>query len=524
MVRKLVRWIATAGALVAALAGGLATRKFWGPPIGKQLANVTNWLDPTGEAKHDHEHGDDHGHSGHPRNHDGEESEGNRIELSEQAQQNIGLATIDVQPGTFWRTITVPGIVIEKPGHSDVEVTAPLTGVVTQVYPLRGETIEPGDPIFRLRLTHEEIVQAQAELLKTTEELEVVTREIRRLEKITEGVVPGRTKMEREYEKQKLEAVQHAQMQALILHGLSEQQVDTILKDRKLLKEIVIYAPGPREGDDRTADEDETAAKRAAVRRRTGGVMLTAKEEVSKELDTDHEPAALSIPTHRHSDLAPPRPRRFFELESLSIEQGQHVAVGKPLCRLGDHTSLYIEGQAFEREAGLLTKSVSQKWPLAAMFESGTEKPETVGDLQIVYLANAIHKESRAFPFYVDLPNEVARDARTAEGHRFVSWKYKPGQRVQLLVPVEQWPNRLVVPSEAVVQDGAETYVFQRNGDLFDRRTVHVECQDQRSAVLANDGSVFPGEHIVVRGAYQLHLAIKNKSGGGIDPHAGHNH
>jgi hypothetical protein len=74
------------------------------------------------------------------------------------------------------------------------------------------------------------------------------------------------------------------------------------------------------------------------------------------------------------------------------------------------------------------------------------------------------------------------------------------------------------------VQEGAETFVFQRNGDLIERRTVHVEYQDQRSAVLANDGSVFPGEHIVVTGAYQLHLAIKNKTSGGVDAHAGHTH
>lgn len=206
------------------------------------------------------------------------------------------------------------------------------------------------------------------------------------------------------------------------------------------------------------------------------------------------------------------------------IEQGQHVQVGKPLCRLGDHESLYIEGRAFERDAQLLTNAVAQGWPVAAAFESGGKKPQILPDLHIVYLANAVDKESRAFPFYVELPNEVVRDARTTEGHRFLSWKYKPGQRVQLLVPVEQWPNRLVVPAEAVVQDGAETYVFQRNGDLFERRTVHVEYQDQRSAVLANDGSVFAGESIVVTGAYQLHLAIKNKSGPAIDPHAGHNH
>jgi len=519
MARRLMRWIATSGLLVAALLGGLVTRQFWGPPTATQLAKLTGWLDPSGDID-----GHGHNHGGDSHEHEGEDAQANRIELSEQAQQNIGLKTIDLQPGTFSRTITVPGIVIEKPGHSDVQVTAPLTGVVTQVYPLRGETLEPGDPIFRLRLTHEEIVQAQAELLRTTEELDVVTREIKRLEKITEGVVPGRTKMEREYEKQKQEAVQRAQKQALVLHGLTEQQVDSILKDRRLLKEVLIYAPGPGEGGERMAEEDETAAKRAAARRRAGVVVLSANEEALKETDPGREPAAFSVPAPRHSDLAPPRRTRFFELEILSIEQGQHVEVGKPLCRLGDHTSLYIEGRAFEREAGLLTKSVAQGWPVAAAFESGSAKPEIVSDLQIVYLANAVDKDSRAFPFYVELPNEVARDARTAEGHRFLSWKYKPGQRVQLLVPVEQWPNRLVVPAEAVVQNGAETYVFQRNGDLFDRRTVHVEYQDQRWAVLANDGSVFAGEHIVVTGAYQLHLAIKNRAGPSIDPHAGHNH
>jgi len=226
----------------------------------------------------------------------------------------------------------------------------------------------------------------------------------------------------------------------------------------------------------------------------------------------------------RHSDLVPPRARKFLEMETLLVDQGQHVQVGKPLCKLGDHTSLYIEGRAFEREAQLITNALTNGWNVAAMFESGTSKPEILRGLTIVYVSNAVDRDSRAFHFYVELPNEVVRDSRTSEGHRFITWKYKPGQRVQLLVPVEEWPNRLVVPAQAVVQEGAETFVFQRNGDLFERRTVHVEYQDQRSAVLANDGSVFAGEAIVITGAFQLHLAIKNKAGGGIDPHAGHQH
>ncbi len=53
---------------------------------------------------------------------------------------------------------------------------------------------------------------------------------------------------------------------------------------------------------------------------------------------------------------------------------------------------------------------------------------------------------------------------------------------------------------------------------------VHIEHRDRSSAVVANDGAVFPGDVVAAKGAYQLHLALKNKSGGGIDPHAGHNH
>jgi membrane fusion protein, heavy metal efflux system len=74
------------------------------------------------------------------------------------------------------------------------------------------------------------------------------------------------------------------------------------------------------------------------------------------------------------------------------------------------------------------------------------------------------------------------------------------------------------------VEDGAEMYVFRQNGDHFDRTPVHVVYRDHRGLVVANDGSLFPGDVIAAQGAYQMHLALKNKSGGGIDPHAGHSH
>jgi hypothetical protein len=42
--------------------------------------------------------------------------------------------------------------------------------------------------------------------------------------------------------------------------------------------------------------------------------------------------------------------------------------------------------------------------------------------------------------------------------------------------------------------------------------------------VIESDGTLFPGDVVAVSGAYQMQLALKNKAGGGVDPHAGHNH
>jgi hypothetical protein len=109
-------------------------------------------------------------------------------------------------------------------------------------------------------------------------------------------------------------------------------------------------------------------------------------------------------------------------------------------------------------------------------------------------------------------------------GHRFVDWRFRPGQRMQIAVPVERWLKRIVLPADAVADDGAEVYAFVPNGKQLVRRAVHVEYRDARNVVIANDGALFPGDEVVVAGARQLHLALKNQSGAGVDPHAGHHH
>jgi membrane fusion protein, heavy metal efflux system len=446
-------------------------------------ANEAPGAHSEGEAGHDHagekpgthageEDGDDHaGESAAAKAPDHKHVEAEAVKLSQAAQQNVGMRLDKIALRSFERTVTVPAMVVERPGRSTVQIAAPLTGVVTRIRPLQGETVTPGQPLFDLRLTHEEVVEGQAQYLRTTEELEVVQREIARLEKVSaDGVIAGKALLERQYELQKLQGVFRAQRQGLLLHGLSSAQVDEIVAKRALVSEMTVSVP-VKSGEPSKADGP-----------------------------------------------------RLLQVEELKVTEGQNVKAGDPLCVLADHALLYVQGKAFEQDAALLNKAAKNDWRVKAVVEAHGQERETVGDLQIVYMGNKVEPESRAFLFYVELPNQVVRNHQRPDGHRFSSWQFKPGQRVDLLVPVEKWADRIVLPVNALVQDGPESYVFEKNDGHFDRRSVRVEYRDQFSAVIANDGTLTPGKAVIVSGAYQVHLAMKNKAGGAPDPHAGHAH
>jgi len=96
---------------------------------------------------------------------------------------------------------------------------------------------------------------------------------------------------------------------------------------------------------------------------------------------------------------------------------------------------------------------------------------------------------------------------------------------MEVKIPLgEPWTNQIVLPPEAVVNEGAEAFVFeQMDLEHFDRVAVHVIYQDKDAVIIENDGGLI-GSTLAMSGAYQMHLAIKNKMGGGVDPHAGHTH
>lgn len=481
------KWYVLAAAIVVGVAGwGL--RDVWLPSVGRwALSQIEQPGGADGKVEEDAHAGHDHGGHAH--------DESTSLELSDQARRNIGLSVGEIKLQTYERTLNVPAMVVERPGRTRIQVATPMTGVVTQVQVIKGEAVRPGSLMFKIRLTHEDLVQAQTTFLQKLGELDVENSEIERLEKITSGVVAGKVLLERRYAKQKLEALLSAQREALLLHGLSENQVNQIETNRKLLRELQIYAP--------SSDTD------AEELRLSGPPLQQVSASIANE-DTTNSPTTTTHPP--------------YVIHDLNVYQGQSVRSGETLCVLADFSHLYIEGRAFEHDSNDLHAAARNKWSVIAVREDNEEQAEMISGLQIEYVANEVAPTSRALHFYVGLPNTIERNEETGDGHRFIEWKFKPGQRLQLQVSTEQWPDKIVLPVDAIAQEGAESYVFMENGDHFDRMPVHVEYQDQFSVVIANDGSVFPGDSVALSGAHQMQVALKNKAGSGVDPHAGHNH
>src|SRR5262245_34921953 len=175
-----IRWVMLS---ILAVVGVVAatTYSYWSPLLG----GLDNVVAHGGAASvenadgHSHAETDSHAHNN-----------PSEIELSPQAQQNIGLKVGPIALAPYERAVTIPGMIIERPGRTSVAVAAPLTGVVTEIAAVEGEAVVAGQELFKIRLTHEEIVQAQGEFLKTLAELDVNNREMKRLESVAaEGAI-----------------------------------------------------------------------------------------------------------------------------------------------------------------------------------------------------------------------------------------------------------------------------------------------------------------------------------------------
>lgn len=145
-----------------------------------------------------------------------------------------------------------------------------------------------------------------------------------------------------------------------------------------------------------------------------------------------------------------------YEIQDLMVELGQQVQAGQLLCVLANHHSLYIVGHAFKQEAPFLEQAAQQNWPIKVEFAEDDLKywPADDQQFEIHHLANTVDASSRTLDFFIPLTNQSR--AYQKEGKTFVVWRFRPGQRVRLYVPVEEFQNVMVLSSSAIVREGPD--------------------------------------------------------------------
>ena len=375
-----------------------------------------------------------------------------KIIVSDKALENLGLAdearkAKPLKAGTFWKTITVPGMVVDRPGFSDRGIVSPLTGVVSAIHHVAGDTVRAGEVLFTLKLLSESLHVTQTDLFKATEDIKLAQEKLKRVKKLAAiGSESQLNVVEVESQIARLEVAVKAYRQELRNRGLSAGEIDRVTEG-KFVSEITVVAPP----------------------RTSGQKPLTAE--------------FVSGPGSGATPLA-------FEVQELKVELGQQVQAGQTLCLLANHQALSVEGRAFVDETALLERSVKEGWSVDVDFQenTGADWPEVERTFPIRYIANTIDPATRTFAFLMPLENQsrpVERDGRTQ-----LLWRFRPGQKVRLRVKVEELKSVFVLPADAVVREGPEAFVFTQNVNTFERIGVRVLFQDRGRTVIANDGSL----------------------------------
>ena len=401
--------------------------------------------------------------------------EAKTLKMTEQARKNLGLVSKAAKPHVYWRTIEVPGAIVDRPGRSDRGVTSPAVGVVTEVHAFPGDTVKPGDRLFTLRLFSEYLQNTQSELFKATQEIQLITEQYTRLEGfVKSGSVPESKLIELDSQLRRQTTLIQSYRQDLLTRGLTPEQIDQVAEGT-FVSTIDVVAP----------------------------------PAVNSEKPGEGQPVVLQL-------IADEAEGPAYEVQSLTVELGQQVQAGQLLSTLANHQSLFIEGHAFKREAAFLAKAAESNWPVRCTFaeDDEVEWPAAVQTLEIRHLANSIDPISRTFDFFIPLTNQSRSYEK--DGQTFIVWRFRPGQRVRLQIPVEELKDVLVLPSSAIVREGPEAYVFQQNGDLFNRLSVHVLHEDRLQIVVANDGSVKPGLYLAQSSAASLNRVLKAQAASGI--------
>ncbi|MDQ2792785.1 MAG: efflux RND transporter periplasmic adaptor subunit [Bacteroidota bacterium] len=193
-------------------------------------------------------------------------------------------------------------------------------------------------------------------------------------------------------------------------------------------------------------------------------------------------------------------------VQTLDVVQGQYVAEGSPLLTLSDLRSVWVEAQLYPADAGRLPLGRS-----VAVQVVGQARPLRG---KVVFLSPELNGASQITLARIQVPNPNGALQPGAQANVLLD---ATAAAAATTAPTE---TALRVPQEAIIHDGAASYVWKQTGERQFRR-VRVRTGAGTAATVAVTGDVLAGDQLVVSGAYLLQSEFTLRQGAGDDHMSG---
>jgi multidrug efflux pump subunit AcrA (membrane-fusion protein) len=488
--------------------------------------------------------------------------------LSPQTLKSMG---VDIGPAVkqdFVRHRKVQAVVMDRPLNRR-PITATRGGIVTAVHVQTGEAVMAGallmtmarDPIARpkpeltadLLLPISEDVHAAASNLRLAmSEIAVTKTELDRIAPFVEArTIPGKTAIDLRYQLARSEQVAANARMELHTHGLSGEEIAQVAGGEHPPQTRQLWRRSLEEAGLWNAQSDRVWVLLPEAQRDLPWCIVAVGELSAAGLVTDQlvsfleqekgaplrfaEIAGLLLEGMplgsvrlllREGALeaevqirAPRSGPEDWDVEAIAVRPGQRVEAGTELLTLYDARTMWLRLQPVGIEIGLVTRAMEEGSLLTATPLIDDSGPD-LQNVRLARMAMQSQGHERGGIAHAVVSN-VALGC--AVGVPCRSWQLRVGLRYLVQVPTQQLPGRFVLPTDAVASQGPDRIVFIQNGDTFTAQPVHVEYSDEEVVVIADDGSLFDGDPVVLSGAFALSLAI-GRGSEEVDPHAGHSH
>ncbi|MBI2486769.1 MAG: efflux RND transporter periplasmic adaptor subunit [Deltaproteobacteria bacterium] len=158
------------------------------------------------------------------------------------------------------------------------------------------------------------------------------------------------------------------------------------------------------------------------------------------------------------------------------------VEPNKTLFRIADLSKVIVEGDAFESDISKVELGQDVRIRLDAY-------PDKVFTGKVTFVASELDPMKRALHFWVSVDNKDGL--------------LKPELFANVALIVEHSREVLTVPIEAIIDDGAEKFVFVKNGNQFVRQDIATGVSNDRYVEIT-DG-LYPGDQVVTDGNRQIY-------------------